>query len=500
MSIMGVDIGTTGTKAVVFNDQGNILASHYIEYPLYTPAPDQCELNPDEVWSAVTETISAAACTTSTRDPVAALGISTLGDSLTLLNKSGSPLSNTLVGAADRRAVPQLDMLLNRFDRESLYYMTGEPLSAASVIPKILWFQQNKPEIFDQTARFTGWQEIVHLKLGLEPSMDYSLASRTMLMDIHKRSWAEKLLKRCGLSSDRFYPLVPSQHVVGTLTDTRAVPLGLNTGTAVVAGGFDQCCCALGTGVISPGPVANTIGTLEGITAVSPSPRLKHSFLDGFYGCGIYVVGNSYFTLGYVTTSGGVLKWYRNILGTEEMVAARQQNRDPYEIIIESVDENPSPLFVLPSFAGSGTPWLDEREKGSMFGLTLGTEKRDIVKGILDGICYEVRLNLETLASSGISIGSLRATGGGTRSDRWMQLKADITGVPVEVTDVHEAGCLGAAFLGGLGAGIYCSPDDIHQVVKVSRVFEPRPQYRESYDQGYETYIKLRKKVQGLTL
>jgi xylulokinase len=497
---MGVDIGTTGTKAVVFDDVGSILASHYIEYPLYTPLAGQCELNPDEVWSAVKESITAAASKTTSRDPVTVLGISTLGDSLTLLDKNGSPLSNTLVGAADRRAVPQLDALMHHIDRVSLFEVTGEPLSAASVVPKIIWFRENKPEMFDQTAHFTGWQEIVHLRLGLDPSMDYSLASRTMLMDIHKRTWADEFLSSCGLSSDRFYPLAPSQHVVGTLTGTHAASLGLNPGITVVAGGFDQCCCALGAGVVSEGPVANTIGTLEGITAVSPSPRQQHSLLEGFYGCGIYVTGDSYFTLGYVTTSGGVLKWYRNTLGREEMEEAREHNRDPYELIIESVDDYPSPLFVLPSFAGSGTPWLNEREKGSMFGLTLGTEKRDIVKGILDGICYEVRLNLETLASSGIIIRSLRATGGGTRSDKWMQLKADITGIPVEVTDVHEAGCLGAAFLGGLGSGLYSSPGDIHQLVKVNRVFEPRPQYRKPYDQGYENYIKLRKTVQGLAI
>jgi len=500
MSIMGVDIGTTGTKAVVFNEEGDILASHYIEYPLYTPAPDQCELNPHEVWSAVKKTITAAAAHTTSRDPVKVIGISTLGDSLTLLDRHGDPLTNTLVGAADRRAVPQIDKLLERFDRVSLFEMTGEPLSAASVIPKILWFRDNRPEIFDRAARFTGWQEIVHHRLGLEPSMDYSLASRTMLLDIHKRDWARDLLNSCGLSPGQFYTLSPSHAVVGRLDSTYADPLGLDQGTPIVAGGFDQCCCALGAGVLSAGQVANTIGTLEGITAIFDSPHLQHTLLEGYYGCGFHVTGDSYFSLGYVTTSGGVLKWYRNTLAREEMERAQMLNMDPYEIIINSIADRPSPLYILPSFAGAGTPWLDEREKGSIFGLTLGTEKRDIVKGILDGICYEVRLNLETLAASGIVIESLRATGGGTRSDKWMQLKADIIGIPVEVTDVSEAGCLGAAFLGGLGAGLFSTPGDINHLVKVNRVFEPRSQYREPYDEGYEKYVKLRKTVQGLVI
>jgi xylulokinase len=500
MSIMGVDVGTTGTKAVIFDESGAIITSHYIEYPLQTPAPDQCELNPHEVWTAVKHTMSTAAAESAPADPVKAIGISTLGDSLTLLDKKGEALSNTLVGAADRRAVPQIEKLLQSYDRASLFEMTGEPLSAASVIPKILWFRDNKPDIYEKTSKFSGWQEIVHQRLGLEPSIDYSLASRTMLMDVRKRDWATELLHSCGLSPAQFHSLTPSHHVVGTLDTSIAETLGLQKGTPVVAGGFDQCCCALGSGVLSEGQAANTVGTLEGIIVISESLRLKPTLLEGFYGCGIYVTGDSFFSLGYVTTSGGVLRWYRNILGKDEVEQARRRNSDPYGIIIGSAEDKPAPLYVLPSFAGSGTPWLDEREKGSIFGLTLSTEKRDIVKGILDGICYEVRLNLETLSSAGIAIESLRATGGGTRSDSWMQLKADITGLPVEVTDVTEAGCLGAAFLGGLGAGLYNDPRDIHSLVKVARVFEPRPRFQTLYNGHYETYMHLKKTVRGLAL
>ena len=500
MSIMGIDVGTTGTKSVLFDDSGAIIASHYVEYPLHTPAPDQCELNPREVWAAVKDTMTVAAAHSSAVDPVKAIGISTLGDSLTLLDKKGEPLSNTLVGAADRRAVPQMEKLLQSYDRASLFDVTGEPLSAASVIPKILWFRDNKPDVFESTAKFSGWQEMVHQRLGLDPSIDYSLASRTMLMDVRKRDWATDLLHSCGLSPDQFHSLTPSYHVVGTLGSSVAETLGLQKGIPVVAGGFDQCCCALGAGVLSEGQAANTIGTLEAITVISKSLHLNPALLEGFYGCGIYVTGDSFFSLGYVTTSGGVLKWYRNILGKDEVEQARRQNSDPYDIILGSVDDKPAPVYVLPSFAGSGTPWLDEREKGSIFGLTLSTEKRDIVKGILEGICYEVRLNLETLSSAGIAIESLRATGGGTRSNTWMQLKADITGLPVEVTDVAEAGCLGAAFLGGLGTGLYNSPQDIHDLVKVNRVFEPRSRFHNLYNQSYETYMHLKKTVRGLSL
>ncbi len=500
MSIMGIDIGTTGTKTVIFDERGAILASHYIEYPLHTPEPDQCEINPEDVWSAVRETISVTVHSAGEKDPVEAIGVSTLGDSLTLLDRAGNTLSNTVVGAADRRAVSQAARLEEYMDRTELFEQTGQPLHAFCVIPKILWFRDNRPDIYEQAAKFTGWQEIMHLRLGLPPSMDYSLASKTMLMDICRKDWAEDLFRSCGFSSRQFYPLAPSDSVVGTLSGKHATPLGLHAGVAVVTGGFDQCCCALGAGVLTAGKAANTIGTLEAITAISAEPRLQRALLENNYGCGFHVVPDSYFSLGFVTTSGGVLRWYRDTLAAHETSRARQKQLDPYEVIINTTDESPSSVFVLPYFAGAGTPWLDERQKGSIFGLTLGTEKREIIKGILDGICYEVRLNLETLAASGITVESLRAVGGGTRSHRWMQLKADITGIPVEVTGVSEAGCLGAAFLAGLGVGTYSSSSDIDSIVKVIRVFEPRALLSVRYEESYQKYLELRNRLRGLVI
>jgi sugar (pentulose or hexulose) kinase len=361
-----------------------------------------------------------------------------------------------------------------------------------------MWFRDNRPDLFDAADKFTGWQEIMHLRLGLEPAMDFSLASRTMLVDIHERSWAEALLQRCGLSPERFFPLAESSHVVGRLDRNHARALDLEPGVAVAAGGFDQCCCALGAGVVTAGKAANSVGTLESIIAVADRYRLEYPLLEGNYGCGIHITGGTYFSLGYVTTSGAVLRWYRDRLGMGEVAEAEKRGEDPYELIIRSSTEGPSPVYALPYFAGSGTPWLDIHQKGTLFGLSLDTERSDIVKGILDGICYEVRLNVETMASAGVNIASLRSIGGGTRSDRWMQLKADITGIPVEVTEVTEAGCLGAAFLAGLGTGTYTAPADIEHIAKVRTVFEPRQEQVRRYEGHYRRYLELRERVRGL--
>jgi xylulokinase len=500
MSLLGLDIGTTGTKAVAFDERGCILASHYQDYPLYIPEPNQCELNPDEVWQAITGVLQATARDVRKKDPVRAIGISTLGDSVTPLDNAGHTLSPTVIGAADRRAMSQAAWIERQISREDIFMLTGAPLHAFSAIPKILWFRERRPDIFERVYKFTGWQEIVHLRLGLEPAMDFSLASRTMLADMATGSWAEGLMRMCGISSNLFFPLARADSTVGVLERHQARSLDLEPGVTVVTGGFDQCCCALGAGVIEAGKAANSVGTLESIVAVSDSRRLELPLLEGNYGCGFHVIEGAYYSLGYVTTSGAVLRWYRDELGSDEAIRARERGVDPYDLIINGTKEQPAPVYLLPYFAGTGTPWLDTKQKGTLFGLSLDTQRSDIVKAMLDGICYEVRVNLEAMSNAGIEIAALRSIGGGTRSGRWMQLKADITGIPIEVTEVTEAGCLGAAFLAGLGSGVYGSPADISTLITVRKTYEPQEKQRRAYDEHYGVYVELRERVRGLEL
>jgi len=496
VSLLGLDIGTTGTKAVAFDESGTPLAMHYREYPLFLPAPDQCELEPTSVWDAVQEVLTRTAKTVQRKNPVRAMGVSTLGDSVTLLDTEGLPLTRTVVGAADRRAVPQAEWLERTMGRDSLFRKTGAPLHAFCMIPKILWFRENRPDVFQKAARFTGWQEILHSRLGLGPRMDRSLASRTMLLNIHSGDWEHELLEHCGIHPGCFYPLAWASEIVG---QTQRSLLGLTRGVKVAAGGFDQCCCAVGAGVFRPGMAALSVGTLEALTAVSSACRIEMPLLEGNHGCGFHVVKGLYFSLAYVTTSGGVLRWYRDTFGSTEKRMAETLKKDPYELIIEPIPDRPSSVYVLPYFAGTGTPWLDLKQRGSVFGLTLDTDSAEIVKAILDGTCYEIRINVDSLARAGFHIQRIRAIGGGARSSKWMQLKADITGIPVETTRVTEAGCLGAAFLAGLGSGVYRGMEDIEEIVKVERVYEPKMESARQYQDGYEKYRELRSRVEGLS-
>lgn len=488
---MGLDIGTTGCKAVTFDLSGNVLSSDYRSYETCFPAPGQCELDTEEVWRAVKAVIQGAARPVDARDPVEAIGISTLGDSLTLLDHSGRPLSRTVLGAADRRAIDQAHWLEKKIGREKLFQMTGAPPHAFCVIPKILWFREHQPEIFKRTAKFSGLQEIVHLRLGLSPTMDYSLAGRTMLLDIRCHRPAEELYAEAGLDGTSFFPLGSAAQVVGHAEGSAATELSLRGNVAVVVGGFDQSCCALGAGVVQEGSAALSVGTLEAITPVFKDLRLDQRLLTGNHGCIPGLVDGYFTSLAYVTTSGSVVKWYRDSLCSSDVSLGD---------LMRSVPESPSGLYVLPYFAGTGTPWLDETQAGMMFGLNLETTKAQILKGILEGIAFEIKLNIDSLRQASIPIERLRAIGGGARSDAWMQLKSDIAGVPIERTLVTEAGCLGAAFMAGMGIGRYSRLEDIKGLVSFDRVFEPRVRVSRSYEPSYAAYIEIRKHIVGLDL
>jgi xylulokinase len=491
MSLLGLDVGTTGCKAVAFDLSGRILASRYEQYPTRFPGPGQCELDTEEVCRAVHTVIFGAASEVQATDPVEAVGISTLGDSITLIDEAGAPLSGTVLGAADRRAAVQARWLDEHTGRDALFSLTGAPLHAFCAIPKIMWFRDHRPEAFQKAAKFCGLQEIVLQRLGVSPSMDFSLAGRTMLLDIRRRTPAVSLFAEVGISSERFFPAAQATRVAGNMQEPMASRFGLTEGVPVVIGGFDQSCCALGAGVIREGTAALSVGTLEAITPVFRELRLDPHLLEGNHGCIPGLVDGFHTSLAYVTTSGAVVNWFHSNF-VDGKVTLDQ--------LSHSVPEGPSGIFVTPYFAGSGTPWLDIGQLGSVFGLGLETGKERLFKAILEGVAYELKVNIDSFSSAGIEVKALRAIGGGSRSDIWMQMKADILGIPIERTLVTEAGCLGAAFLAGLGTRRYEHVEEIADLVSVDRVFEPRLETSRSYEHPYGCYLRLRDLVEKIDL
>jgi xylulokinase len=470
MSLLGIDIGTTGTKGVVYSESGVLLAQHYRSYPLYTPDALSCELDTRDVTAAFQEVVAACASTVKTADPVTAIGLSTLGDSVTPLDTDDRPLHRTLIGAADRRAVKQTGAVAELIDRTELFRKTGAPLQSFCAVPKIMWFRDERPDIFSRTAKFAGLQEIAHTVLGVPPRIDRSLASRTMLMDIRTGSWADDLLRLCGIGPELFFPLAGADEVCGAVSRDAAEALGLNPGTRVVAGGFDQCCGAVGSGSVRSGTAALSMGTLEAVVPFLDSLSLHPLLLSGSHGCNFHALPGRYSTLGYVTTSGAALRWFgEKVLQTDDPETAFQTMSG-----FAADFDGPGGVTAFPYFAGPGTPHPEEPVKAAFIGLALDTGVRDMFQALAEGIAYEAAWNIGDFTDAGIFVGELRAAGGGTRLEALLQLRADVTGLPVIKTSVREAAGLGAAFLAGMGSGVYSSAEDIGDLVKTERVFEPR--------------------------
>jgi len=491
VSLLGVDVGTTGTKAVVFDLDGNVLASAYREYALQHPQPWAAEVDANEMWEKVKTVIGEASHAVKTTDPVEALAASSLGEGVGLYDKNRQPLSNTIV-CLDTRGADECRWVEENLGRDRMFQLTGQPCHLSYTINRLLWFRKNQPEIFKKTWKFLCCEEMVYTRLGLEPTTDPSIASRTMFYDLRKAEWSKEVLDAVDMEESSFARVAPSGTVIGEIPTAMAEELGLKKGAVGVVGGFDQPCAALGGGVVSAGMCVDGIGTVDCITVALDEPTTDPQLLASNISCFPHVVDGMYAVIGYVYTGGVLLRWLRDNFCAAEIEEAKRKGVDPYEIITAGAPTGPVNVMVLPHFAGTGPPHMDPDAKGAMLGLTITTQKGEIVKAMMDGITYEIGLSIEAMKNAGIEIKELRATGGGSKSKLWMQSKADITGVPVVTLNVAEGGCLATAILAGVGVGRFKSIREAAQrLVTINEQYEPNEALHKQYQERFELHKEL---------
>jgi len=475
MSLLGIDVGTTGCKVVAFSTDGEVQAQASAEYPLNFPRPGWIELDPRIVWRKLTGCIQQVAGKTK-RDPITALAISAQGEAFMPVDGDGRPLRNSII-TFDSRAEDLASKMGRKIGREEIYRLTGIPLSGMSTLPKIEWIRKYEPEVHAQAKRYLCFQDFVVQKLGLAPSIDYSLAARTMAFDVNINAWSEKMLHLVGLDAEMLAEPVPSGTALGAVNRKAAQKLGLPDNVLVVSGGHDQPCGALGAGVIKRGDAAYAIGTVECITPVFSDRKQDSILLENNLCQYPHVVPGRFLSLLFNFTGGSLLRWYRDTFGGK------------YEKIVRSALGKPSSLMVLPHFTMTGTPHFDTRSGGVIAGLSLSTRREEITRALLEGVTYEMRLNVEILDSAGIRINKYRAVGGGSQSDIWMKIKASILNKPIETMAVQEAACLGAALLAGMGTGIYRSSSEaVRATVRGLQTYDPDGREARIYDAYFELY------------
>lgn len=489
MSLMGIDVGTTGCKSAVFREDGEMLALAYREYDVRRPAPGCAELDPGWVWGLVKESIAEAAARASA-DPVTAICISSMGEAVVPVSEDRRILGPSMLNF-DERGAEYLPLLRDAVSQERLYGINGNTLGNQYSLTKLLWTREHQSQVWDETRYFLHWAGFIAFMLGGEARVDYSLANRTLLFDLDGENWSVELSEAFGVSSDKLPKPVPTGTVVGNVSDALAIELGLNPGVALVLGAHDQCANAVGCGVVRPGLAMVGMGTFCCIAPVfSERPSVagmmphglntEHAALRGQY---ISFIFNH---------AGSMLKWYRDTFAPVEAKLARAEARDLYPTLLAEIPSDPSSVTVLPHFAPTGPPEFIEDSAGVILGLKLETRRGDILKGILEGVVFYLREALDPAIAAGIPVNEFRAVGGGSRGPEWLQIYADILGRPLRKMICEEAGTLGSAILAGSATGVYASPQEgAETAVRCGDLVKPDESRVAQYAERYASYRRV---------
>lgn len=487
MSILGLDIGTTGVKAVAFREDGDLITSSYREYALHSPSPGHLELEPHEVLAAIRTVIGEVSSQT-TSDPIRSLATSTLGEAAVPVDERGQILGGAIIGF-DSRGDEEMREFSGRISNERVFELTGHSINSYHTLFKVMWRRRHDPEVFRRARRYLCFGDFTAASLGLEPRVDHSMAARTLAFDIHRREFSPELFAAADLPESVFAAPVAPGDPVGAVGDN---DFGLPRGCVVAGGLHDQPAGILGSGT-RPGEAMMAIGTVICLGVhLRGFPEDPSVLVENNLACYPTYGTDQYVSLAFNFTGGSLLKWYRDQLGASEVRQAREEGVDPYEVICRGVPDQPTDLVVLPHFTTTGTPWLDTRALGAILGLRLTTRREEIARAIIEGVLMEIRLNTELLADADVDVELFKAIGGAARSEFWMQTAADVLDRPVAVLSVREGASLGVALMGALAAGIVSSEAEIQEIVsrsaRVRKVFEPRPEWAKRYAERYAIY------------
>ncbi len=492
MSLLGLDVGTSACKGLLLASDGREMASASVEHPLTFPRPGWVELSADTMWTDVASIIRRlAAAGRQQGDPVCALAFSVSGDEAVPVDGAGHVLYPCIM-SMDSRTAELAGSWNDRADADKIYRLTGLPLAPNWPLLRLMWLRDHEPQVFGATAQMLCWEDLMIARLTGSPVTDHSVASRTLAFDIGKRDWSSEILSLADIPPSMFPPSVASGSTAGVVAPGQADHLGLDDRVLVVAGGFDQAMAALGAGLTRPGQAVVGTGSWEALTILTASPAIAPSLRTGGYASGCYVTDDLYYCLASNPGGGSVVRWFRDTLGVAELEISRRTGADAFDLLMQQVPDGPTGMLALPHFEGSYTPWMDPSSTGALLGLQLSTTRGEILKALLEGITFELAENIARLEAAGVPVGDLRATGGGARSPAWLQLKADITGRVVTRVSVTEAGCVAAACLAGVGAGVFASAAEAaNAVTRTAESYQPRLEVHAAYQEPFSRYQQL---------
>ncbi|MGI8934389.1 MAG: gluconokinase [Phormidesmis sp.] len=488
--ILGIDIGTTSTKVVLFSASGASLDQHTVGYPLLSAQPDVQEQDPEAIYQAVIESVR----TVMQRHParlktLMGLSFSAAMHSLIAVDDRGQLLTCSITWA-DRRSTPWVSQIRQCCDAHDLYARTGTPIHPMSPLVKLMWLRHERPDLFRQAAKFISIKEYVIHRWFAQYVVDYSIANATGLFNMKALDWDAEALALAGITSAQLSQLVPTTHILSSMTSEAADSMGLPASVPVVIGASDGALGNLGVGAMTPDVVAITVGTSGAVRAMLDRPQT-----DPKERLFCYALTENHWVIGGATNNGGIiLRWVREQLAMAETDTARLLQENPYDIltaIAATVPAGSEGLIFHPYLAGERSPLWNANARGSFFGLGLHHTKAHMIRAVLEGVVYNLYIVLTALEDVVGPASSIQATGGFARSTLWRQMLADVFNRVVTIPEVYESSCFGAAVLGLYALERIPHLEQVSEMIGESDRHCPIPENAQQYQVMLPLYMQL---------
>ncbi|UCB44442.1 MAG: xylulokinase [Spirochaetota bacterium] len=493
MYMIGIDVGTTGLKAILTSPEGKIVADATESYPLYTPQTNWFEQNPEDWWQAAVTSINKILDNSDVKsEEIAGVGLSGQYHGAVLIDKNSHVIRPCIMWN-DQRTEKQSNDIVQSVGKEKLMKIASTSGAPYFTACKLLWVRDNEPDNYERVFKLLLPKDYIRLRLTGEYATEVTDASGTLFLDINKRKWSSEMARLLDVDASILPNLYESQEVTGKISKIAAEQTGLKSGTPVAGGGGDQACAAVGNGIVEEGLVSYSIGTSGVIYAAT-----KHSKTEQLGRLNIFchAVPGQWCLLACVNSAAGSLQWFVDNFAESEKLEAANKKMSVFEILEQNASKIPpgsDRLFFLPYLAGERHPHTDPYAKGVFFGLHSGHGKTHAVRAILEGVAFSFRDCLEVIEEKGLAIREIRATGGGAKSRLWLQIQVNTSDQPIVTMRSDQGGAaFGAAILASVGTGVYGDlKEACEQLVMPGEVLKPDPEMADKYNGYFNFYRSL---------